>query len=193
MGDHHHHHHPRRGSRHAAAGDLRPPEPPLDPLEFLSRSWSASASALDAPRPPPPAPSPSAVLGIGPIAEDASSAATAACEVVDDGSAFAAAGSSFSFASAATSQLIMERILAQSEVAPLTSGRLSHSSGPLTGGGSITDSPPVSPEIDDAKVHCLSPFLCNTVLLQSFLLLPHVTCVLLQHFQYFGCNFQCLH
>ncbi|EAZ27879.1 hypothetical protein OsJ_11833 [Oryza sativa Japonica Group] len=45
----------------------------------------------------------------------------------------------------------MERILAQSEVAPLTSGRLSHSSGPLTGGGSITDSPPVSPEIDDAK------------------------------------------
>lgn len=148
MGDHHHHHHPRRGSRHAAAGDLRPPEPPLDPLEFLSRSWSASASALDAPRPPPPAPSPSAVLGIGPIAEDA---ATAACEVVDDGSAFAAAGSSFSFASAATSQLIMERILAQSEVAPLTSGRLSHSSGPLTGGGSITDSPPVSPEIDDAK------------------------------------------
>lgn len=79
------------------------------------------------------------------------------------------------------------------EVAPLTSGRLSHSSGPLTGGGSITDSPPVSPEIDDAKVHCLSPFLCNTVLLQSFLLLPHVTCVLLQHFQYFGCNFQCLH
>lgn len=118
MGDHHHHHHPRRGSRHAAAGDLRPPEPPLDPLEFLSRSWSASASALDAPRPPPPAPSPSAVLGIGPIAEDA---ATAACEVVDDGSAFAAAGSSFSFASAATSQLIMERILAQSVRACLTS------------------------------------------------------------------------
>uniref|UniRef100_J3LQZ7 PH domain-containing protein n=1 Tax=Oryza brachyantha TaxID=4533 RepID=J3LQZ7_ORYBR len=45
----------------------------------------------------------------------------------------------------------MERILAQAEVAPLTSGRLSHSSGPLTGGGSLPDSPPVSPEIDDAK------------------------------------------
>lgn len=45
----------------------------------------------------------------------------------------------------------MERILAQSEVAPLTSGRLSHSSGPLTGGGSLTDSPPVSPEIDDSQ------------------------------------------
>uniref|UniRef100_A0A0D9VWM3 PH domain-containing protein n=1 Tax=Leersia perrieri TaxID=77586 RepID=A0A0D9VWM3_9ORYZ len=134
-------------SRHRqqqAAGELRPPEPPLDPLEFLSRSWSASS--VDVARPPPPQPT-AAALAVGPIAEDA------ACEVdeVGGGGAFASAGSSFSFASAATSQLIMERILAQSEVAPLTSGRLSHSSGPLTGGGSLTDSPPVSPEIDDAK------------------------------------------
>ena len=44
----------------------------------------------------------------------------------------------------------------QQEVSPLTSGRLSHSSGPLNGAqscGSLTDSPPVSPsEIDDFKV-----------------------------------------
>ncbi|EOY05780.1 Emb:CAB10253.1 isoform 4, partial [Theobroma cacao] len=41
------------------------------------------------------------------------------------------------------------------EVSPRTSGRLSHSSGPLTGGGSLTDSPPVSPsEIDDVKQFC---------------------------------------
>ncbi|XP_010256167.1 PREDICTED: VAN3-binding protein isoform X2 [Nelumbo nucifera] len=42
------------------------------------------------------------------------------------------------------------------EVSPLTSGRLSHSSGPLAGNqscGSLTDSPPVSPsEIDDVKL-----------------------------------------
>lgn len=39
------------------------------------------------------------------------------------------------------------------EVSPLTSGRLSHSSGPLNGGGSLSDSPPVSPcEMDDLKV-----------------------------------------
>uniref|UniRef100_A0A0E0MPD8 PH domain-containing protein n=1 Tax=Oryza punctata TaxID=4537 RepID=A0A0E0MPD8_ORYPU len=70
---------------------------------------------------------------------------------VDGGSA-AASGSSFSFASAATSQLIMERIMSQSqEVSPLTSGRLSHSSGPLNGGGSLSDSPPVSPDVDDSK------------------------------------------
>ncbi|KAG8658669.1 hypothetical protein MANES_03G173800v8 [Manihot esculenta] len=38
----------------------------------------------------------------------------------------------------------------QQEVSPRTSGRLSHSSGPLN--GSLTDSPPVSPsEIDDVK------------------------------------------
>ncbi|KAG8097628.1 hypothetical protein GUJ93_ZPchr0013g35425 [Zizania palustris] len=145
MGDH------RHRARHA--GELRPPEPPLDPLEFLSRSWSASA--IDVPcrarGAAAPAASPLAAPAlVGPIAEDA------AWEL-DDGGAFAAAaaaaaaGSSFSFASAATSQLIMERILAQSEMTPLTSGRLSHSSGPLNGGGSLSDSPPVSPEIDDAK------------------------------------------
>uniref|UniRef100_A0A8R7QIL8 VAN3-binding protein-like auxin canalisation domain-containing protein n=2 Tax=Triticum urartu TaxID=4572 RepID=A0A8R7QIL8_TRIUA len=142
MGDHH----PRA---RPAAGDLRPPEPPLDPLEFLSRSWSASA--VDVPRPRPPSPAP---LLAAPIAED-----PACCEL-DDGAA--TAGSSFSFASAATSQFIMERILAQSEVAPLTTGRLSHSSGPLNGGGSLTDSPPVSPEIDDSQVHFLSPLLLST-------------------------------
>ncbi|KAL6899051.1 hypothetical protein ACP4OV_005709 [Aristida adscensionis] len=37
------------------------------------------------------------------------------------------------------------------EVALLTSGRLSHSSGPLNGAGSLSDSPPVSPEIDEKK------------------------------------------
>jgi hypothetical protein len=90
------------------SGELRPPEPPLDPLEFLSRSWSASGRALG---PPPPTPPPAAL--VSPIAEDA------ACEL-DDGGAFppansaAAGGSSFTFASVATSQLIKERILAQS-------------------------------------------------------------------------------
>ncbi|KAF2908706.1 hypothetical protein DAI22_12g202900 [Oryza sativa Japonica Group] len=39
----------------------------------------------------------------------------------------------------------------QQEVSPLTSGRLSHSSGPLNGGGSLSDSPPVSPDVDDSK------------------------------------------
>jgi hypothetical protein len=38
------------------------------------------------------------------------------------------------------------------EVVPLTSGQLSHSSGPLNCGGLLSDSPPVSPEINDTKL-----------------------------------------
>nr|CAB3498627.1 unnamed protein product [Digitaria exilis] len=120
---------PRARPSAVAAAELRPPEPPLDPLEFLSRSWSASGRAF---APPPSTPPPAAAL-VSPIAEDA------ACELEDCGFAAAASGSSFSFANFLQ------------EVAPLTSGRLSHSSGPLNGGGSLSDSPPVSPEIDDAK------------------------------------------
>jgi hypothetical protein len=45
----------------------------------------------------------------------------------------------------------------QQEVSPLTSGRLSHSSGPLNGGGSLSDSPPVSPDVDDSKVSSPDP------------------------------------
>lgn len=55
-------------------------------------------------------------------------------------------GNTFSFASSATSQLVLERIMAQTEVSPLTSGRLSHSSGPLNVClTDETDSPPISP------------------------------------------------
>ncbi|KAK1311317.1 hypothetical protein QJS10_CPA08g00299 [Acorus calamus] len=117
----------------------QPEEKPIDPMEFLSRSWSVAELA--------PSPTAEAAdVGGGTIPEE-DEAAAAAAEVVGGVS-----GNNFSFASSATSQLVMERIMSQSEVSPLTSGRLSHSSGPLNGGGSHTDSPPVSPsEIDDVK------------------------------------------
>ncbi|KAF8655567.1 hypothetical protein HU200_061114 [Digitaria exilis] len=141
-------------SRRAGGGGdlpLRPLEPPRDPLEFLSRSWSASAADVSRALAAAPAPAMAVAAGAAAaIAEDV------AGELDCDGAAAAggghASGSSFSFGSAATSQLILDRIMAQSqEVSPLTSGRLSHSSGPLNGGSSLSDSPPVSPEIDEAK------------------------------------------
>ncbi|XP_031121753.1 VAN3-binding protein-like [Ipomoea triloba] len=133
--------------RNLDAGLLQLPESPRQPMEFLSRSWSASAlqvcKALAAPKPastiatPPP--------------ENAAAAAE------DEEPAAKLLGTAFPFASSATSQLVLERIMSQSmhngqEISPLTSGRLSHSSGPLNGSlTEETDSPPVSPseEMED--------------------------------------------
>ncbi|XP_051118644.1 VAN3-binding protein-like [Andrographis paniculata] len=120
-----------------AAGEIQLPESPRGPMEFLARSWSAAALQMSkavAPAENPPA-KPKATT----IPENA-----AAGEDEDDSAKLS--GNAFTFASSATSQLILERIMSQSEISPLTSGRLSHSSGPLNGClPEESESPPISP------------------------------------------------
>ncbi|XP_038882000.1 VAN3-binding protein isoform X2 [Benincasa hispida] len=117
---------------------------PLDSsLEFLSRSWRVSPSTHFV-----NSKTPAASHGGGNwgdiVLEDSSG----------DAEGFLVFMNPFSFTSSETSQMVMDRILSHSDVSPRTSGRLSHSSGPLnaahSGGGSLTDSPPFSPsEIAD--------------------------------------------
>ncbi|KAJ4769708.1 auxin canalization protein (DUF828) [Rhynchospora pubera] len=111
--------------------ELRDPDP--DPalslsMEFLSRSWSASALDVSKALPPPPPEDPvddshcpqGMGMGMG-------NAFSFSFNTTSTSTSTASASSA-----SATSQLVMERIMSQSQSqSPLTSGRLSHSSGPL--------------------------------------------------------------
>ncbi|KAG0455063.1 hypothetical protein HPP92_024355 [Vanilla planifolia] len=120
----------------------RLPEIIQDPLEFLSRSWSPSALEVAKVLSPPTGVRRRGNSSATSLLEDAGGA-------VEKEATSPISGNSFTFACSATSQLVLERIMSQSqEVSQLMAGRLSHSGGPLNG-GSLSDSPPVSPSDKD--------------------------------------------
>ncbi|KAD3068607.1 hypothetical protein R6Q59_017371 [Mikania micrantha] len=160
---------------HAGGGGFQLPESPRKPMEFLSRSWSAAALQVSKTLHSPLSP----LIPKSDFATDSGENSIAAAEknrfsgveAVEEPAATALlSGNTFSFASSATSQLVLERIMSQSDISPLASGRLSHSSGPLNATlTEETDSPPISPSDDYDDVvkylranNTLQPLFANT-------------------------------
>ncbi|KAJ0581432.1 putative VAN3-binding protein [Helianthus annuus] len=152
-------------------GGFQLPESPRKPMEFLSRSWSAAAlqvsKTLHSPLSPLVPKSDFSETGENSGENNRFSGVEAVEEPV---AATLLSGNTFSFASSATSQLVLERIMSQSDISPLASGRLSHSSGPLNATlTEETDSPPISPSDDYDDVvkylranNTLQPLFANT-------------------------------
>lgn len=91
------------------------PESPRLPMEFLSRSWSASALQICKALSPSTAPSSSLLPKLSAMGINNSGAAAPENAFYDEESAAKLFGNNtFCFASSATSQMVLERIMAQS-------------------------------------------------------------------------------
>uniref|UniRef100_A0A118K270 Uncharacterized protein n=1 Tax=Cynara cardunculus var. scolymus TaxID=59895 RepID=A0A118K270_CYNCS len=130
-----------------SGGGFQLPESPRKPMEFLSRSWSDATLQVSKTLHSPPSPliskAGTTATNFNVPPENNSVFGVDAADESSTTTASSLSGTTFSFASSATSQL---------DISPLASGRLSHSSGPLNPSHmEEIDSPHISPsdEYDD--------------------------------------------
>ncbi|KAJ7526399.1 hypothetical protein O6H91_16G005200 [Diphasiastrum complanatum] len=117
-----------------------PPDTPQEPMDFLSRTWSVSA--IDVAR------------ALAPYHETNTQKILKSTVVSNEG--FKLETTPFTFPSAMTSKMVMDRIFSPREVCQANPRRNCHSHGPLLChySGPLTSSPPPSPRRDDEPQYC---------------------------------------
>lgn len=107
-----------RWSDKNSPGGIQLPESPIEPMEFLSRSWSSSAFKVCKALAPSPSPTLPFLHNHNKLNKLSANNYNAIPEIspchTEEEESAKISSNTFSFASSATSQLVLERIMAQS-------------------------------------------------------------------------------